>query len=142
MNCTWCRFHKKSLVNKDKKIFSYKKKTKTKNASHFHNTCLFRKISAKAVLIKKINKCISNKTLRLNKVLKLINIPKKPPRHDTRSRNATNEKKNQFLTFEKKRLWHVVSSAYFLYTLRGLVVFTLIAKPLYPYYVERVTMFK
>lgn len=24
--------------------------------------------------------------------------------HDTRSRNATNEKTNQFLTFEKKRL--------------------------------------
>lgn len=121
MNCTWCRFHKKSLVNKDKKIFSYKKKTKTKNAFHFHNTCLFRKISAKAVLIKKkINKCISNKTLRLNKVLKLINIPKKPPRHDTRSRNATNEKKNQFLTFEKKRLWHVVFfSLFFVYIKRS-----------------------
>lgn len=121
-NCTWCRFHKKSLVNKDKKnIFLQKKKTKTKNASHFHNTCLFRKISAKAVLIKKkINKCISNKKLRLNKVLKLINIPKKPPRHDTRSRNATNEKKNQFLTFEKKRLWHVVFfSLFFVYIKRS-----------------------
>lgn len=62
--------------------------------------------------------------------------------HDTRSRNATNEKKNQFLTFEKKALKCGFSSANFLYTLRGLVGFTLIAKPLYPYYVERVTMFK
>lgn len=62
--------------------------------------------------------------------------------HDTRSRNATNEKKNQFLTFEKKALKCGFSSAYFLYTLRGLAGFTLIAKPLYPYYVERVTMFK
>lgn len=62
--------------------------------------------------------------------------------HDTRSRNATNEKKNQFQTFEKKALKCGFSSAYLLYTLRGLVGFTLIAKPLYPYYVERVTMFK
>lgn len=52
------------------------------------------------------------------------------------------KKKNQFLTFEKKGFDMWFSSVYFLYTLRGLVVFTLIAKPLYPYYVERVTMFK
>lgn len=62
--------------------------------------------------------------------------------HDTRSRNATNEKKKSVSDIWKKGFEMWFSSAYFLYTLRGLVGFTLIAKPLYPYYVERVTMFK
>lgn len=40
--------------------------------------------------------------------------------HDTRSRNATNEKKNQFLTFEKKgfEMWFFFS-LFFVYIKRS-----------------------
>lgn len=142
MNCTWCRFHKKSLVNKDKKIFSYKKKTKTKNASHFHNTCLFRKISAKAVLIKKNQQMHFKQNTKAKQSIETNQHSKKTTQAWYSISQCNKWKKNQFLTFEKKGFDMWFSSAYFLYTLRGLVVFTLIAKPLYPYYVERVTMFK
>lgn len=107
-NCTWCRFHKKSLVNKDKKIFSYKKKAKTKNASHFHNTCLFRKISAKAVLIKKNQQMHFKQNTKAKQSIE-TNQHSKKTTQAWYSISQCNKWKNKSVSdIWKKRLWHVV----------------------------------
>lgn len=54
-------------------------KKKTKYASHFHNTCPFRKISAKAVLIKKNQQMHFKQNTKAKQSVETNQHSKKPP---------------------------------------------------------------